>query len=64
MEIFKTNSTLSTASVVSESVFAINALQFQPHIQLKSHLKSADESSFSLITAVTGNEDTHQADEH
>lgn len=55
----KTNSTLCTDSVVR---------QFIPVTPCTSshtfNLKSADESSFSLHAAVTGNEDTHQADEH
>lgn len=60
----QTNSTLCTDSAINEAVFIANSLQFWPHIQLKSHLKSAGESSTSLHTAVTENEDTYQIDEH
>lgn len=60
----QTNSTLCTDSAINEAVFIANSLQFWPHIQLKPHLKSAGESSTSLHTAVTENEDTYQIDEH
>lgn len=50
--------------LINEAVFLANFLQFWALIQLKPPLKSAGESSASLYTAVTENEDTYQADEH